>query len=396
MAGNLLMFYNNAVNACNSKNPMWLYSMNWDNGLNGQPRRSGGTFNSDPWYGTGNYQYADCSGFVSYMLYLAGFTENNLAFTTFSEEEVFNKLGWSIVDYYKGIPLQKGDVLWYNRYNETKGEWEGHTEIVYDNVNRWTMGAKGRGSSWGNAPVKPKEAQVSIGEYNTDNWYTWKKLARCPIGGTSFDIISKDDYLTDSEMLNNAFLIVNVLANLGYTMETICAILGNMARESTMSPIFTERGGVGYGLVQWTPKSDLTNIVTTYNLGDYTKYDVQCKVFDYECGVLAPNTQWYDNEHRYLTNVPFMDFANWKQLTESQYTVEDLTASFMVYYERPRWVEEDYRLDIRQKYARIYYDMFKNGIFNGAWAFNSGNSIEERRKILLIDYVRRKNAKRVL
>lgn len=397
MGGNLSIFYNTIVEACNRTNPPCLYSMDYDisSPINGYTRRMGGIFTTDPWYGT-KYgtpiQYFDCSGLISYALFKAGYTERNMGYTTFSLERALKSIGWQVSDYTKGMQLQKGDILWYNRYNETKGEWEGHTEAVFDEVKRLTMGASGRGSAWGKAPVYNPYNQVQIHTQNTDSIYPWKKIARDTSGGIAeLKIISEDRYLTDSEMLNNAYLIASKLATLGYSMPVICAILGNMARESTMSPILTERGGGGgYGLVQWTPKTDLTNIVTRYNLGDYTKYDVQCTVFDYECGIYATNTQWYDNEHRYLTSVPFMPFQMFKTL-ERQYSIADLTSAFMVYYERPRWVAEDYRLDIRVHYAELFYETFKNGIFNGTFAFDFGNNESERRKhIVLIDKVRKR------
>lgn len=395
MSGNLQIFYNTIVEACNRTNPPALYSMDYNasSPINGFTRRMGGLFSSDPWYGTkygSPIQYFDCSGLISYALWKAGYTDRNMGYTTFSLESALKAIGWQVSDYTKGMRLQEGDILWYNRYNEIKGEWEGHTEAVYNAEKRLTMGASGRGSAWGKAPVYDAYNQVQIHTQNTDSIYPWKKIARDTSGNVSLKIISEDRYLSDNEMLNNAYLIGSKLATLGYSMSVICAILGNMARESTMSPVFNERGGGGYGLVQWTPKSDLTDIVTRYNLGDYTKYDVQCSVFDYECGILAPNTQWYPNEHSYLTNVPFMSFSQFKTLGE-QYSIADLTSAFMVYYERPYWDPEDYRLDIRVHYAEWFYSMFKDGLFNGIGAFDFGNNESERRKrIVLMDKVRRR------
>ena len=70
--------------------------------------------------------------------------------------------------------------------------------------------------------------------------------------------ISKDSYLSQSEMENNATIIIQYYRSLGINDNSIAGMLGNMQAESTLSPVLTERGGGGgYGLVQWTPKSDL-------------------------------------------------------------------------------------------------------------------------------------------
>ena len=80
---------------------------------------------------------------------------------------------------------------------------------------------------------------------------------------------SKNTYLTQSEMENNAQIIYGIFNSLGYNFSSICAILGNMQQESTLSPIFAERGGGGYGLLQWTPKSDLTDACSKLGLSPY-------------------------------------------------------------------------------------------------------------------------------
>lgn len=71
--------------------------------------------------------------------------------------------------------------------------------------------------------------------------------------------IDEDRYLTLQEMQNNADIIILFMRTIGWNESTIASILGNMQAESTINPNLTERGGGGgYGLVQWTPRSDLT------------------------------------------------------------------------------------------------------------------------------------------
>lgn len=54
--------------------------------------------------------------------------------------------------------------------------------------------------------------------------------------------IYKDAYLTVSEMINNANLVINYYRTRGVNDAAIAAILGNMQAESTIEPILTERG----------------------------------------------------------------------------------------------------------------------------------------------------------
>lgn len=57
--------------------------------------------------------------------------------------------------------------------------------------------------------------------------------------------IYKDAYLTVSEMINNANLVISYYRSQGVNDTAIAAILGNMQAESTIEPILTERGGGG-------------------------------------------------------------------------------------------------------------------------------------------------------
>lgn len=395
--GNLAMAYQLCVQLCNKVQPPCLYSMDGTSGANGLPRRGGGTFLSDPFYGSmgattqNPIQYFDCSGMMSYVLWKAGYFENNPCFTTFYEADYLRRAGFNVIPYYKGIPLRKGDILWYNTRN-VKGELVGHTEMVYDEVKRQTMGAKGRGTPWGYAPTKSAIDNVAIGQYNTDTVYDWQFLARDihsdPSAGMKW--IYKNEYLSENESWNNASIAGSILAQLGFSMNAICGILGNMMAESGVEPWLTERGGGGgYGLVQWTPKSDLVEVVERYRLGDYSRGDVQCQVFDYECGVKGENIQWYSDS---ATGYPvhpalnFTDFATWK--TRTDVSPELMAESFMCWYERP--AVETAHLDRRKEWARTFYNTFSVSQFNGAFAFDTGSF--GRTYIYLIDYVRRKNS----
>lgn len=104
--------------------------------------------------------------------------------------------------------------------------------------------------------------------------------------------VSVNRALTQSEMENNADIIIAYYRGLNYNDKTIATILGNMQAESTLSPIREEIGGQGYGLVQWTPVTKLQNHCSTLGVAPYTSGDVQLEVLDNELGNSSVN-EWY-------------------------------------------------------------------------------------------------------
>lgn len=76
--------------------------------------------------------------------------------------------------------------------------------------------------------------------------------------------ISKNNYLTESEMQNNALLVKSYLVSKGWSINAIAGMLGNMESESNINPGLWQSldyGNMsgGYGLVQWTPATNFTN-----------------------------------------------------------------------------------------------------------------------------------------
>ena len=128
-------------------------------------------------------------------------------------------------------------------------------------------------------------------------------------------LIFNNKYLTLAESLDNAKYIYSFFKNLNWSDSCILGMLGNMYRESTTNSGLGERGGTGYGLVQWTPKSKLLNRLQLANTSDSLLG--QCKVIKYESehGLQMTSNQW--NTFKNISN---SDFA---------------TEYFMNYYERP-------------------------------------------------------------
>lgn len=157
--------------------------------------------------------------------------------------------------------------------------------------------------------------------------------------------ISADRYLNQSEQENNANIIINYYRSIGINDNTIAAILGNMQAESTLSPILNERGGGGgYGLVQWTPKSDLINACNTLGLSPYTSGDVQIQVVIQEITGNPNVRQWYTSQafiQNYynsgatsdMIGISGSDFLN----NTMNWTPDKLAVLFMAGYERPSY-----------------------------------------------------------
>lgn len=137
-----------------------------------------------------------------------------------------------------------------------------------------------------------------------------------------------DNGLNSSEYKINGKAFYNFCLNLSnykpWTLESICAMLGNMTFESSVNPQRQEVGGSGYGLVQWTPKSNLINRAKKIGRGDtYNTMYTECLVFDYE---IKNKKQWIKTSAYPLT------FKEFTQSTEDLYY---LTGAFLKNYERP-------------------------------------------------------------
>lgn len=117
---------------------------------------------------------------------------------------------------------------------------------------------------------------------------------------------------------------INLSAYKPWSLNSISAMLGNMTFESSVNPQRQEVGGSGYGLVQWTPKSNL--ISRARAIGRASIYDTmytQCLVFDYE---IKNKKQWIATSDYPIT---------FKEFIQSDKDVLYLTGAFLRNYERP-------------------------------------------------------------
>lgn len=136
---------------------------------------------------------------------------------------------------------------------------------------------------------------------------------------------SANRYLTLAEMKVNASYIYGYLNTRGWTLNSVCGMLGNMQTESTINPGIWQslkEGNLsgGYGLVQWTPATNYLNWADSRGL-QRDSLDSQCERFEYE---VANRLQWIN---------PNMSFQEFKVSTDTPY---NLAMKFLRYYERPK------------------------------------------------------------
>lgn len=140
--------------------------------------------------------------------------------------------------------------------------------------------------------------------------------------------ITKNQPLTDAEMQNNAYVFASYMLGHGWTLESICGMLGNIQSESRINPgawqgyvdpFPTPADNVGYGLTQWTPYTKYTDWAGT----DYASGNKQCDRIIYE----------RDNKIQFYPTTAYpMSFAEFSQSTrDSGY----LAQVFLYNYERP-------------------------------------------------------------
>ena len=170
------------------------------------------------------------------------------------------------------------------------------------------------------------------------------------------------DY-TGTESEANASYIWAFFKAKGWTDIAVAGLVGNTTYESYNNPGYHERGGGGFGIVQWTPSGNYINwarprgfpVDTDYS--DPEKYLVgQCERIMYE---LNTGIEWYGSS-RYGQN--FLAYNTWSKYTsDTSMTPEQAAYCFLSCYERPLYSAAMASLSARQTYARRWYDLFKSG-----------------------------------
>lgn len=171
--------------------------------------------------------------------------------------------------------------------------------------------------------------------------------------------VSKNNYLSQSEMENNAVLVCNYFLAQGWTLNAICAMLGNMQSESSINPAIWENltddvdlfyqeynRYPGYGLTQWTPYTKYTEWAGS----DWENGDKQCERILYEC---ENGLQWFGNDNAPIVEPPI----SFKEFSVSTLDIETLANYFLWYYEHPKQTIQEQRA----KQAIAWYQFLTGG-----------------------------------
>lgn len=176
-------------------------------------------------------------------------------------------------------------------------------------------------------------------------------------------VTSEDRVLSRSEMEANAKYIWNYLGSKGWSINAVAGMLGNMQYESSINPgRGQEGGGSGFGLVQWTPKTNLTDWTSANGYSD-TDIDGQLERIIWE----------KDNNQQYAKNKYKYTFETFYTSLDDPYT---LACAFAFDYERS-WVtlfgSESAKETLRKERgtaAEEWYSFLA--------PFNASSAIEER------------------
>lgn len=86
-------------------------------------------------------------------------------------------------------------------------------------------------------------------------------------------------YLTQSQMENNATEFYGYFNSKGFTIESVAGMLGNLQQESNINPGMkqTASASSGWGLIQWTPSSNLTKYASAHGT-DWSNGEIQTQL----------------------------------------------------------------------------------------------------------------------
>lgn len=296
--------------------------------------------------------YYDCSSFINYALLAGGwatpaYAPQHNAFTTYTMPSALTELGFVQVS---GSDLKPGDI----------GLSATHTEMCYKGgvagVSAVFMGAH-----TDNAPLAN---QVSIGssggnpDYANPNFTSFWRYGEGASGelGYTWIIGGNSEYFEDygDKQKNNAACIFSYFYFKGWTLNAIAALCGNVMQESKFNPALIEIGGTGHGLVQWTPPSNLYDVLDVL-FGNHDNWEDGTK----QCDVLYAEYQESTGEaHRgiepqwYPTSAYPMSWKEWATATSDP---GNLALAFQANYERPASLHQE-----RAEYARKWFEILKN------------------------------------
>ena len=246
---------------------------------------------------------------------------------------------WGYSDgYSRGTTPRLGAVLcWRKGVAGNNADGAGHVEIV-EQINE-DGSIITSGSAWNGFMFRRKTRTNASGNWDGGD-YIFQGFIYNPVvfdGDGGGETIKPEPvtgavnrYLTRDEMHQNAAYVYWYLSQRGWTANAIAGMLGNMEVESSINPFIWQKldeGNFdgGFGLVQWTPATKLTNWCSNNGYA-YWEMDSQLERLIWEQE--NENDQFYSADTQYA-GMSFTDFKN------SELSPYELGMIFLVCYERP-------------------------------------------------------------
>lgn len=162
--------------------------------------------------------------------------------------------------------------------------------------------------------------------------------------------------LSMEEMQSNAIAFACFFLNKGWSLNAVCGILGNAQSESTINPNRWQ-GDIpypqpvesqGFGLVQWTPWTKITDWLTTKGVwGNVSQYGL------YECMKIQEEME---NEQQWISTSAYPEtFREYSTTTKAPY---ECAIEFLANYERPA----DPNQPIRGEQAEYWYTYLQDKV----------------------------------
>lgn len=163
-------------------------------------------------------------------------------------------------------------------------------------------------------------------------FYTEKREKPQPTPTPTYEwfIPEESRHLTEDESKQNWLAVWGYFKNKGWTAQSVSGMLGNMYYESSVNPNRWESdtpyiSGGGFGLVQWTPYSNIVNWITNLGHWGQVQYygDDECAKIQNE---METGGQWIAT-----TSYP----ESFQQFSVSTASPYNLALEFLANYERP-------------------------------------------------------------
>lgn len=269
----------------------------------------------------------DCSSLVTYVLNQSGF-DITFGLTTHNMLSPLLNIGYRQVQI--NAPCKLGDIF-LNVNHHVCMVVELNPVKVAEATHNETGGYHG-GQTGDQLQTTPYGVEDNNGEIHIRNLYTYSSGwdYHLQIDITPKTWITGNRYLSLNEMKNNAEIIYNYFIARGWTANAICAMLGNMQAESTINPTLWENFDPyngGYGLVQWTPYTKLSNWATDWQ----TNHNKQLDRIIYE---LEHGLQWVNErgDSESGSGTYYQTFADFSKSTD---LVTTLANQWLYKYEFP-------------------------------------------------------------